>query len=300
MKNSAFITTLILVGIFFLLFGIIAVIGILGSLGLIALPTFAIAIIASMGLAIPPVAGFIILAGLAFTIGLTFLIIPMTLRNTLHKTMITDASPADHSTNALYQITNCMVSEAGTNIEEERLVFVILGFNGIGKTSLLKRIENNSYDEVDKKTYAAEFVSTVLDFAPNITLQLWTISQSSDTRTHREYISYIESNPQHYSAISTKVIILAFSLTDRTSFDDLQELKSVIQKKAPTAKFILVGLKSDEVENNRRVQVQEAQTWAQENKCIGYMEVSSKTGENVDVLFAQLIKVHHSQLANKL
>jgi len=80
--------------------------------------------------------------------------------------------------------------------------------------------------------------------------------------------------------------VLVYDLTDSESFTSLQSWYQELQKNVPNCIIILAGNKLD-LGDDRKVSRETAEEFAHEKEC-PLLEVSSKSGENVEELFTQL------------
>ncbi|KAF8183066.1 ras protein, partial [Mycena galopus ATCC 62051] len=83
--------------------------------------------------------------------------------------------------------------------------------------------------------------------------------------------------------------LLVYSIVSRSTFDRLEMFHELLKHvKGEDAIYILVGNKS-EVENERQVSEEEGAVRARQWGC-QFLEVSAKTGENVDQAFMDLVR----------
>jgi GTPase KRas protein len=84
--------------------------------------------------------------------------------------------------------------------------------------------------------------------------------------------------------------IIVYSITDRKSFDDVTKHREFIfkVKDADCGPMVMIGNKCD-LETERHVSATEGAALAQ-NLGIKFLEVSAKSGKNVDETFATLVR----------
>jgi small GTP-binding protein len=82
----------------------------------------------------------------------------------------------------------------------------------------------------------------------------------------------------------TVTCLLVFDVTEQKSFDQLSTWLHAVKQFASNAKVMLVGTKTD-LSEQRVVTKEAAEAFMQQHGLMGYMEVSAKTGENVNKLF---------------
>jgi small GTP-binding protein len=123
-----------------------------------------------------------------------------------------------------------------------------------------------------------------------VKLQIWDLAG-------QKHFSFVR--PPFYRGATA--IVYVFDLTRRSSFANLMEWKSEVEKvigqKKPT---VLVGNKIDLAnQGNREVSEQEGSALQQELSSINYYETSAKTGNRVQPLFKD-ITLAILQAANKI
>jgi small GTP-binding protein len=148
---------------------------------------------------------------------------------------------------------------------------VVVGNSGVGKTSILFRFVNQTFNEEVPTTLGVEFLSKVID-TPSRTLeiQLWdTAGQELFRAVTRGY---------YRGAIGAFVV---FDLTKRESFDGLSQWISDLQSIARRdVVLVILGNKADLVDA-RGVTQFEAEEFAKRNDAV-YFETSAKTGDNIE------------------
>eukprot|EP00331_Platyophrya_macrostoma_P028589 CAMPEP_0176447920 /NCGR_PEP_ID=MMETSP0127-20121128/25395_1 /TAXON_ID=938130 /ORGANISM="Platyophrya macrostoma, Strain WH" /LENGTH=173 /DNA_ID=CAMNT_0017834611 /DNA_START=53 /DNA_END=574 /DNA_ORIENTATION=+ len=145
-----------------------------------------------------------------------------------------------------------------------------LGDSGVGKSSLIIRITDDTFSESYISTIGVDFKLKTLELeGQNIKFQLW------DTAGQERFGTI--TAPYYKGA---KIIILVFDLTDADSFKDLAGWHKQVQDNTTEGvKLLLVGNKLD-LESKRAVTKEEAIKFAEEIGA-GYLEVSAKEGKNI-------------------
>lgn len=156
------------------------------------------------------------------------------------------------------------------------LKFIIIGSSGAGKTSLLRRLVENTFTEDSASTIGVEFDSFLMDVGGRqVKLQIW------DTAGQERFRSI--SKAYFRNAVGA---ILVFDITERKTFDDLASwLNDVHSFCDPNVIVQLIGNKSD-LTDSRAVSVAEAEQFAASNE-ISYLETSAKDGGNVQEAFVK-------------
>ncbi|XP_049852132.1 ras-related protein Rab-5A-like [Schistocerca gregaria] len=153
---------------------------------------------------------------------------------------------------------------------------VFLGKSGVGKTSITIRFCRDTFFDGTEATIGASFLTKTMNIDNRtIKFELW------DTAGQERYRALA---PMYYR--NADAAVLVFDYTDPDSFQSLQSWLYEIQKNVPDCVIILCGNKID-LESSRKVQHEAAEDYAKENDCL-LIEVSSKTGQNIQELFTKL------------
>ena len=154
---------------------------------------------------------------------------------------------------------------------------LIIGDSGIGKSSLLQRFADDMYTDTYISTIGVDFkIRTIEINGKQVKLQIW------DTAGQERFRTIVSS---YYRG--THGIILSYSTTDRTSFEQLNFWREDCQRYAPdNVTIALCGTKCDDVQK-RQVSVEQGTAYADK---YGYkfIETSAKTAVNVEQLFADI------------
>ena len=155
---------------------------------------------------------------------------------------------------------------------------IIIGDLASGKTNILAKYLTNTFEPNSTPTIGVEM--KVKDFKIKedlVKAQFW------DTAGQEKYDSLTTS---YYKG--AKGALIVYDITQKSSFDKIESLlKKLRDNSNNNVSVILVGNKCD-LEDNREVLKEDGEELAQKLK-IKFMEVSAKTGENLDKLFQNLI-----------
>jgi Ras-related protein Rab-5C len=153
---------------------------------------------------------------------------------------------------------------------------VFLGKSGVGKTSITLRFCRDTFTEGAEATIGASFLTKMMNVGDRtIKFEMW------DTAGQERYRALA---PMYYR--NADAAVLVYDITDPDSFDALLSWYQELQKNVPDCIIFLAGNKLD-LKDKRKVSLQQAQEFAKEKDCT-LREVSSKTGENIQDLFAAL------------
>ncbi|KAJ1176000.1 hypothetical protein NDU88_001285 [Pleurodeles waltl] len=155
---------------------------------------------------------------------------------------------------------------------------ILLGDATAGKTSLVRRYTEDSFQERAACTLGVEFYIKMLTLAPGVRvkLQMW------DTAGQERFRCITRSF--YRNAVG---VLLVFDRSNRATFlsldDWYMEALNVLSERAV---FVLVGQKSDQ-DSGYLVPSEEAAAWAS-SLGMTYVETSAKSNFNVDHLFHTL------------
>lgn len=154
-----------------------------------------------------------------------------------------------------------------------------LGKSGVGKSSITLRYCRNLFLDSSEATIGASFLSKHLSYNnKSLKLEIW------DTAGQERYKALA---PMYYRG--SDVVCLVYDITSRESFLALEDWMNLVKKDLPNKPVIVVGNKSD-LESERTVPMWEAVEYSTAKDCL-YLETSSKTPYNIDMLFSSAIKL---------
>jgi len=152
---------------------------------------------------------------------------------------------------------------------------VIVGQSGVGKTSILLRYTDLKYPESHVPTIGVEFKIKHLQInEKRVKLQMW--DTAGQERFHSLATSYFKG---------AHAAVFVFALDDIGSFSKLNYWIELVDEKKIEHKF-LVGNKCDI--GHRDVTDELIKGFLQNRPDITYMEVSAKTGVQIDDAFMKL------------
>ena len=160
------------------------------------------------------------------------------------------------------------LNENTTNYNESKKV-IIIGDVNVGKSSILKRFKENSFNENLRHSITLEHYNLVIKVKTYILrLQIWdTVGQ--------ENFDAVTLN--HYS--STDVAIFVYSIDNLESFKKisnwLEQLDSKVNDKGRLIVKILIGNKNDLVDE-RKVSSEDGNNFAEKNNFNLFKEISCK------------------------
>ena len=151
---------------------------------------------------------------------------------------------------------------------------ILIGNSGVGKSSILQRYMNKTFEESYKCTIGVDFLMKSIELkGKTVKLQLW------DTAGQEKYKSMVAS---YYRGANVALVV--FDITSHSSFESLPLWIENYYKNGPEQKnIILIGNKKD-MADQRQVTQEEAEEFSETNNMI-YFETSAKEGDNIDYVF---------------
>jgi small GTP-binding protein len=161
--------------------------------------------------------------------------------------------------------------------KEYWIKIVVCGDGGVGKTSLLNRYVSNEFMECMKLTVGADFFTQVFDCKGSIIkLQLWDFGGEERFRFLL---------PDYCKGACG--VLLTFDLTDYTTLQSIDEWMHIIKENTTDPLTILVGTKAD---NAAFLDEEVIKKFCHAHEIDEFIPTSSKTGENVDFVFHELVR----------
>jgi len=168
---------------------------------------------------------------------------------------------------------------------------IIAGDGGVGKTTLVDRYVNGTFHDNSRITLGVQFMVKRLMVDGNpIDLQIWDFGGEDRFR----FILPAYCRGAHGA-------IFMYDVTNPTSLYHVDEWLSVLRSQGGKFPIIMGGTKGD-LANAKKVQVEEARSVANRSGILDTVEVSAKTGHQVDVLFehicSQMMKASRPELTH--
>ncbi|XP_036398944.1 ras-related protein Rab-39B [Megalops cyprinoides] len=169
-----------------------------------------------------------------------------------------------------------------------RFGIVILGDSAVGKSSLLRRYTEGTFDDSSQSPLGIDFKVQNLEFDPGVMIKLLLWDTAGQERFRSIAKSYMRNSVG---------CVLMFDLSQRQSFERVRAWHSEVAEyvKPAIMVFTLVGHKSD-LFVRRQVRRTEGEALAKELDMAGYLEVSSKDDINVSQVFETLTREIYQQL----
>lgn len=160
-----------------------------------------------------------------------------------------------------------------TKMYDYLLKIVVVGDSSVGKSCMLSRFVDKSFDNTYNSTIGVDFkIKTILADGNEVKLQIW------DTAGQERFKTLISS---YYRGAG--VAFLVFDLSNLESFNNLDKwYQEIIDMGSQNVTMILVGCKLDA---KRAIPDNDIQQWIDQHNGMTYCKCSSLTGEGVDDVF---------------
>lgn len=156
---------------------------------------------------------------------------------------------------------------------------VVLGHFGVGKTSLIRRFVKDTFSDNYKVTIGVHITKKVVEISVEntVSLILWDLEGTDDIATIRE--SYL---------LGTHGVVFVFDVSRPSTFQNLNRDLKLVADKIPDTPRIVVGNKSDLVDND------ELQAFLENSTTSVDFITSAKIGNGVNELFLKLATLLYS------
>ena len=160
------------------------------------------------------------------------------------------------------------------NLETLKFKLIVVGDQNTGKSCILNRFANNTFQENYQATIGLDFqTKNVTIHNQDIRLTLY------DTAGQEKFRSLI---PMYIR--EAQIILLVYDITNKESFDSIPKwFSDILNVKNDEAVFVLIGNKID-LTNSRKISYNEGKRLANEKNII-FEELSAKNGTNFNDLF---------------
>ena len=157
---------------------------------------------------------------------------------------------------------------------------LLLGDTSVGKTCFLMRYTDNTFQEIHISTIGLDYKlkNVQLEDGKIVKIQIW------DTAGQDRFRSITKN---YYKGAHG--IILIYDVTDKKTYENVKAwIEQIREEVSDNVTIILVGNKIDDFEG-RKVKKEEGEKAAKEFG-LSFFECSAKTGENIDLIFNELVK----------
>ncbi len=169
----------------------------------------------------------------------------------------------------------------GKNDVAKGFVFkiTVIGNGAVGKTSLIKKYTQGSFQKDYIKTLGAQFSKYDEEIeGDNCKLFFWDIAGQDEFNFMR---------PTFYKG--SKAAIIVFSHTDGDSYNNIVDWHEDIKKYTGDLPIVLFGNKTDLIDE-KNLEDENVKKLVEERNFLGYYKTSAKTGQGVFEAFQAIIK----------
>jgi small GTP-binding protein len=153
------------------------------------------------------------------------------------------------------------------------------GDGGVGKTTLLHRYVEGKFSSDTKMTIGVEFfLKELMIDDQKVLLQLWDFGGQERFRFLLK--SYV---------IGARGALLMFDLTRAMSLERIPEWVNICRKENPNLPILFLGSKAD-LADDINISKDYIMSYKEQFNLYDYLEVSSKTGQNVEFAFESVTK----------
>ena len=166
---------------------------------------------------------------------------------------------------------------------ENAFVFkiTVIGDGAVGKTSLIKKYTQGSFQKDYIKTIGAQFSKYDEDIdGANVKLFFWDIAGQAE---------FMFMRPTFYKGSKAAIIVFSHGPEEDESYQHVKEWHEDIKKFCGDLPIVLFGNKIDLV-NEKDLDVKKVQDLVKKRKFLGYYKTSAKTGSGVYEGFQTIIK----------
>lgn len=164
---------------------------------------------------------------------------------------------------------------------------LVVGESGVGKTCMLLRFADNSFEENFLSTIGVDFkVKQIVVDNKKVKLQIW------DSAGQERFRNITASYYRNCSAI-----IIVYDITSKDSFNKVSDWVEEVRRYVPSAPLLLVGNKCD-LEENRQVPKEDGEELAKRLGLI-FLETSAKTSYNIEEAFQEMAQQLIKDAPNK-
>ncbi|MFX1571336.1 MAG: GTP-binding protein [Promethearchaeota archaeon] len=155
---------------------------------------------------------------------------------------------------------------------------ILGGEGGVGKTSMVHRFVEDSFQTDYKSTIGTSIMKKECDFQgleSRVRFVIWDLAgQAQFKRVRQTYLGNAEAG------------ILVYDVTRQDTFENIENWFNEIKIVSPKISLILVGNKID-LKNNRIISAEKGEELSKKLN-LSYIETSAKTGENINDAFKML------------
>ncbi|MFW9970219.1 MAG: Rab family GTPase [Candidatus Odinarchaeota archaeon] len=157
----------------------------------------------------------------------------------------------------------------------------IAGSKGVGKSSLITRYVDDTFNEKSMKTIGVAFKRKQIKIKENLSIELNIWDFGGEQKYRILFPAYVNG---------AAAALLLYDTTDKSSLDDIKNWVQIIDDNSKEIIKITIGTKID-LKEQREISKAEAIRISKKFNCYGDpIGTSSKTGENVNKAFQNAVE----------
>ncbi|MFX0005590.1 MAG: Rab family GTPase [Promethearchaeota archaeon] len=157
----------------------------------------------------------------------------------------------------------------------------IAGSKGVGKSSLITRYVDDTFNEKSMKTIGVAFKRKEIKIKENLSIELNIWDFGGEQKYRILFPAYVNG---------AAAALLLYDTTDKSSLDDIKNWVQIIDDNSKEIIKITIGTKID-LKEQREISKAEAINISKKFNCYGDpIGTSSKTGENVNKAFQNVVE----------
>ena len=177
------------------------------------------------------------------------------------------------------------MAENKSNITQN-IKIALIGDSGVGKSSIALRYTMNEFNDNYNSTGGASYSTKIIQYGNDtIQLDIW------DTAGQEKFRSL---GRQFYK--DAFIVILVYDITNKQTFINLSKIWYPELKNSGESNPVIgvAGNKSEQYESEETVNEEEARKYSESINGV-FELVSAKTGNNIDILFNDLIEEYYKR-----
>ena len=167
------------------------------------------------------------------------------------------------------------------------LKIIIIGAIGVGKTSVIERYISNKFIVGERMSISCEIQEKTIDLDSETKVNLKIV----DTAGEERYMSL----PNQYFKDCQGAIIM-YDITEKNSFNKIKDWLNILKEKAPEKIVIMLAGNKSDLYCLKADLEDELNPYKEKYK---HYEISAKTGNNISLIFEDLVKKIVEILKNK-
>ncbi|XP_076370954.1 ras-related protein Rab-22A-like isoform X1 [Tachypleus tridentatus] len=164
-------------------------------------------------------------------------------------------------------------------MSKQEVKLCLLGDSGVGKSSIVQRFVNNTFNPLAESTIGASFMTkNVLEDTHTYKFNIW------DTAGQERYRALA---PMYYRGAGAAIIV--YDVTSAQSFESLKGWVRELQHHGPPGIILAIAGNKCDLEDYREVSYQTAKNYADEIGAL-FVETSALKAVNINEIFQEISK----------